>query len=142
MNTRIIRLAPAFLVLFVISFRYFSQWCITAEQACFRTWLDRIYLYVTNPVFYFAVFFLPIAVILAIVSREMFKSWLKFAVWAIPLTFVFIALTPDSNPGAYIDFYPFYRDDAARLAGGLFAALSALLILWKYIALRRKSGQV
>ena len=40
-----------------------------------------------------------------------------------------------------MDFFPFYRDDAARLAGQVFAVASPILITWKYFAIRC-SGQV
>jgi len=129
MKTKITQSIPALLALLIIGFRYFSQWCIGAEQICFRTLLDRMYLYITNPVFYFAIFFLPVAIILAFVSRGVFNSWLRLALWAIPLSILYIAIIPDSNPGAYMDFFPFYRDDAARVAGGIFAALSLVLII-------------
>ena len=137
MKTKTIQFVPAILAVVAIGFRYFSQWCIGEGQLCFRTLLDRIYLYIINPVFYFAIFLLPISAVLIFVPREIFKSWLKLAVWAIPLAIIFITLTPDSNPGAYIDPFPFYRDDAARLAGGVFAAASFILIAWKYFSSSR-----
>ncbi len=37
-----------------------------------------------------------------------------------------------------MDFFPFYRDDAARLAGEVFAAASLILIIWKWFAARRR----
>lgn len=133
---KIIQFIPVLLAVLAIGFRYFSQWCIADGHICFRTLLDRTYLYTINPVFYFTIFFFPVALVLALVPRDIFKSWFKFAVWAIPLAIILIALTPDSNPGAYMDFFPFYRDDAARLAGGVFAAASLVLIIWKYFFVR------
>ena len=141
MKTKITQFIPAIFALLIIGFRYFSQWCIGAGQICFRTLLDRMYLYITNPLFYFAVFFLLIAFVLVFIPRKIFNSWFKFAIWAIPLSFIFIALTPDSNPGTYMDFFPFYRDDAARLAGELFSAISIILIIWKSIVLHRARRQ-
>lgn len=145
MQTKIIQFVPVLLVLFMIGFRYFSQWCIGSEQICFRTLLDRIYLYNINPAFYFAVFFLPITIILTFVPRIIFQSWLRLAVWFVPLAVIFISFTPDSNPGAIIELFSFYRDDAARLAGGVFSATSLVLIIYKYLSIRhanRNSGQV
>jgi hypothetical protein len=37
-----------------------------------------------------------------------------------------------------MDLFPFYRDDAARLAGEVFAGVSLLLIIWKSLAARRQ----
>jgi len=142
MKTKIIQFIPAVVALLIIGFRYFSQWCILTDSSCYGTWIHRIYLAATNPVYFFAIYFLPVALILAIVSREVYKSWMKFAVWAVPVAIIFIAITPDSNPGAYMDFFPFYRDDAARLAGQVFAVASLLFILYKWYVSRHKSGQV
>lgn len=141
MKTKIIQFIPVLTALVIIGFRYFSQWCIVTSSSCYGTWVHWVYLKVTNPLFYFAIFFLPIALVIVFVQREIFKSWLNLAVWAIPFLIIFIALTPDSNPGALMVFYPFYRDDAARLVGEVFSAISLLLICWKYFASRR-FGQV
>lgn len=130
MKNKITQSIPILVALVVIGFRYFSQWCILTDSSCYGTPVHWIYLGVTSPLYFFAIYFLPIALILAFIPRHLFNSWLKFAVWALPLAFIFMALTPvwDSS------LLPFARDDAARLAGGVFAAASLILIIWKYIA--------
>ena len=145
MQTKIIQFIPALLVLSAIGFRYFNQWCIIANSLCYGTFVHWIYLGTINPAFYFAVFFLPITIILTFVPRIIFQSWLRLAVWFVPLAVIFISFTPDSNPGAIIELFSFYRDDAARLAGGVFSATSLVLIIYKYLSIRhanRNSGQV
>jgi hypothetical protein len=137
MKTKLTQFIPVIIALLIIGFRYFSQWCIITSSSCYGTWIHQIYLTVTNPLFYFSVPLLLAAVILIFVPRSVFNSWLKFAAWAIPLSFILTALTPDSNPGAYMVFYPFYRDDAARLAGELFAGFSFLIIIYKSFVLYR-----
>lgn len=82
------------------------------------------------PLFFFALYFLPLAIVLAFVPRNIFNSWLKLALWAIPLSIIFIAVTP-VNSNAFMDFFPFYRDDAARLAAEVFTAISLVLIIWR-----------
>lgn len=136
MKTKIIQFIPTLIALAVIGFRYFSQWCISEGQACFRSFLDRTYLSITYPFFVFSLFLLPIVLILAFVPRRIFNSWLKFAMWALPLAFIYIAMTPvwDSS------WLPFVRDDAARLAGGVFAVISLLLIAYKYFTSRRSKN--
>jgi nitrogen fixation-related uncharacterized protein len=134
MKNKITQFIPVTLVLVVVGFRYFSRWCTGVDQVCFQTIIDRMIPVVTYPLFFFAIFLLPIAIILVFVSQGIFNSWLKFAAWALPLAFIYIAMTPvwDSS------FLPFTRDDAARLAGGVFAAISLLIILYR--ALRPKLG--
>ncbi len=90
------------------------------------------------PLYNFALYILPITIILIFVPREIFKSWLKFAVWALPLAFLYIATTPVSWSGIGLNFSSFYRDDAARLMGGVFSVVSAFLVIYKFIAARAR----
>lgn len=136
MKTKIIQFVPALFTFLIIGFSYFSQWCTSYGHVCFRTVLDRMIPEMTYPSYFFALFFLPIAIILIFVSRSTFNSWLKFAAWTVPLSILYIATTPVNFTGIGMDFFPFYRDDAARLAGEVFAAGSFVLIIWKFIKFR------
>ena len=138
MKTKIIQSIPAVLALFAIGFSYFSLWCIDSVSYCYGSLIHRLYQYFTSPFYFFSLFFLPIAAILVFVSRNIFSSWLKFSAWAIPLSIFYIATTPVNFTGIGMDFFPFYRDDAARLAGGIFAAASLILIIWKSIVGRQQ----
>jgi len=132
MKTKVIQFIPFALTLVAIGFRYASLWCINSVPSCYGTWVHQIALEVTKPLFYFAVFFLPIAIVLAFVPRGVFNSWLKLAVWAIPLLLLFISTQP-----VYAGFLSTDRDDAARLAGEVFAGASLILIVWKSIVAHR-----
>ncbi|MDD2657768.1 MAG: hypothetical protein PHD04_03885 [Candidatus Pacebacteria bacterium] len=136
MKTRIIQCIPVLLAVLLIGFRYFSQWCILTNSSCYGTWVHWIYLEVTSPIFFFAIFFLPIAIILVFVRWEVFKSWLKLALWAVPLLLLLISTQP-----VYAGFLSTDRDDAARLAGGVFAGVSLCLIIWRLIVARRSVKQ-
>jgi len=133
MKTKIVQFIPVILALVAFGFSYFSFWCTGVDNLCYRTWMDSIFIEAINPLYFFSFFFLPIAIVLAFVPRSMFNSWLKLAAWAIPLLVLFIATQP-VYPGS-----PFStdRDDAAWLAGGVFAGVSLILIIWKYIITRR-----
>jgi ABC-type dipeptide/oligopeptide/nickel transport system permease subunit len=132
MKTKITQFVPSLLVLLVIGFRYFSTWCIGSISSCYGSWIHQIYQYFTYPLHSFSLFVLPITIILIFVSRNIFNSWLKFAVWTLPLLLILIATQPVVS-----SFLSTNRDDAARLAGGVFAAASFLLIIWKYFSTRR-----
>lgn len=126
MKNKIVQFIPVILALLVIGFRYFSLWCINSVLSCYGTWLHQIALSFTKPLYNFTLFFLPIAIILAFVPREIFKSWLRFAAWALPLILILVATQPVVS-----SFLSTNRDDAARLAGQVFSALTLLLILWR-----------
>lgn len=134
MKTKIIQFIPAILALLAIGFSYFSLWCTEFGQLCYRTWLDAIFLSIVNPLYFFSLYFLPIVIILSFVPREIFKSWLKLAVWAIPISILYIWATPVWDTS----LLPFSRDDAARLAGGIFSAVSLALIIISEFFARRK----
>ena len=135
MKNKIVQFIPVLIALVAIGFRYFSNWCIDSSSFCYGTLAHQIALSFTKPLFFFSLFLLPITIILIFIPRSTFNSWLKFAAWAIPLAIIFIALTPVSSY-AYMDLFPFYRDDAARLAGGVFAGVSLILIIWKWFTSR------
>ena len=137
MKNKIIQFIPVILALLAIGFRYFSQWCIDSISLCYGTWIHWIALPIIKPLYFFSLYFIPIAIILAFVPRNIFNSWLKLAIWTIPLAIIFITL----NPAVDNSLLPFSRSDAARLAGGLFAIISLLLIVWKHFSLRRRASQ-
>lgn len=129
MKSRIIQFIPFAITLLLVGFRYFSLWCTDFGHLCYRTWIDRIFIDAINPICLFSIFFLPIAIILIFISRGTFNAWLKLAAWAIPLSIFYIATTPAVDTS----FLPFHRDDAARLAGGVFATVSLILIIWRVL---------
>ncbi len=139
MKNKIIQLVPTILALLIIGFRYFSQQRILTIPSCHSIWLHGMYFGITNPFFSFSIFSLPIAIALIFVSRTVFNSWLKLALWVLPLLFIFVATTPVNWTGIGLNLFPFYRDDAARVAGGFFTAVSLLFIAWRYFSLRRAS---
>ena len=138
MKTKITQFIPAVIALVAIGFSYFSLWCTGSGHLCYRTWLDSVFLDIINPLYFYSLYFLPIAIVLVFIPWTIFNSWLKLAAWMIPLSIFYIAITPVVDNS----LIPFNRDDAARLAGGVFAAASLLLILYKWFSTRTNPGQV
>ncbi|MFZ2167446.1 MAG: hypothetical protein WAV50_01090 [Minisyncoccia bacterium] len=134
MKTKLIQSVPALLALLAIVFRYVSNWCIDFAS-CYGTWVSHVALSFTKPLYFFALYVLPVAIILVFVSRPVFNSWLKIAVWLLPLAFIFVASQP-----VVASFLSTDRDDAARLAAEVFAALSLILIVWKTYTSRRNGS--
>ncbi len=132
MKIKIAQFVPLVLALLSLGLVRFGQWCTTEGQACFRTELDRMFPYVITPLYFFALYSLPLVVVLAIVPRRAFISWLKLAAWALPLAFIFVASQP-----VVASFLSTDRDDSARLAAQIFTVLSLSLVAWKYYASRR-----
>ncbi|OGZ10747.1 MAG: hypothetical protein A3C93_05520 [Candidatus Lloydbacteria bacterium RIFCSPHIGHO2_02_FULL_54_17] len=74
---------------------------------------------------------------LLLVRDEVFSTWLKFAKWWLPLSLVLIILSPTDGSSA---FFPalFSKELTSMWMGGLFVAISLLLIGVKSLQLRKK----
>lgn len=134
-NEKLVQSIPAALLLLVVAFRYFSVSCIDSGS-CFDTWIRYVSLDFTKPLYFFALYSLPLAIILVFVSHKLFKSWLKLAVWLVPLLLLFIA----TQPVAPQSFMSTNRDDAARLVAELLTVVSLIKLIlpwWKSRTLRK-----
>ncbi|MEK7604658.1 MAG: hypothetical protein AAB442_02605 [Patescibacteria group bacterium] len=135
MKNKLMQSVPLVIALVGVGFAHFSYWCMYSYGVCYSNWVSHIYQYFTNPFYNFSLYLLPLTIILVLISRPIFNSWLKLAVWAVPLSIIFIASNPVTS-GGFMDLYPFYRDDAARLAAQVLTVVSFLLIGWKYLKSR------
>lgn len=135
MRMKFIQSIPALLGLIIIGFRELTVWCILTAASCSGTLISQISLTITKPLYFFALYSLPLALILAFIPREIFKSWLKFAAWGIPLVLLFIWATPVSSA----QLIAVGRDDAARLSGIAFSVVSLILIAYHFFLNSRKN---
>jgi len=92
--------------------------------------LDRTIIYLGHPIFSFALRILPVMALLLFVSKHVFNSWVKFALWAIPLFVIIFLNAPDTGNQTF----QMFQMDAwimARYLGWLFLIISLLLIAFK-----------
>lgn len=136
MQTKIIQFIPVLLALATVGFRHFSVWCISPENFCYRTTIDQTFLYTVNPIYFFAVAFLPIAVILIFVSRQIFQSWSRLAMWFVPLSLFVILVTPVTS-NSWMPLFFISREEISWYLGILFSIISLILVIYKYFSLRR-----
>ncbi len=140
MKKRIVQLIPTIIVLLGIGFRYFSIHCIDNVPSCYSSWINGWYAYFTGPLYIFCLYALPLTIVLIFISPKVFKSWLKLAAWMLPLAFIFVATQPVSWSGMSLNFFFISRDDMGRYTAEIFTVVSLILIIWKYVAARRKSS--
>jgi hypothetical protein len=136
MKNKLIQSVPTAVMLAAIAFQYASNWCID-NASCYGTWVSHITFSFTQPLYFFALYSLPLAIILIFIPHPLFKRWFKVAVWLVPLLLIFIA----TQPVAPQSFMSTNRDDAARFAAEILTAASLIVIIWKYLALRRVRGK-
>ncbi len=136
MKKRAIQCIPVVLALLAIGFSYFSQWCTADGQICYRTVLDQMFPYITNPLYFFALYVLPLTVILVVVPRTVYDSWLKFSLWAVPISFIFIW----SQPVYGLWIYSSDRAGAAQFSAVVLSIVSLVIVIWKYFSFRRSKS--
>lgn len=133
MKSKVVQTLPLMLSMLGTGAVYASYWCIYTSGACYTNWVNHIYESFTQPLHFFALYSIPLALVLIFVKREQFNSWLKFAVWALPLAAYYIATT-HVNSNSFMDFFPYYRDDAARDSAIIYSFVSLCVIMLKYLA--------
>ena len=131
MKQKLIQAAPLLATLLGVALAPASNWCVFQSKICYGSWIDHIYDPFTEPLYQFAIPAIVLGIVLPFVSARVFRSWLKFAAWALPVAFIWIAITPVSWTGLGINFYPYYRINAAHDAGIAFTVLGLLFIAWK-----------
>jgi len=93
---------------------------------------------ITHPLYFFSLYILPVALVLTSVPRDVFRAWLRAMLLVLPLVFISVAMVSEGGgSGIRMDFFPFYRDDAARLAALAVDAISIVLIISRLVLARR-----
>ena len=70
--------------------------------------------------------------ILFFVREEVFKSWLRFAYWAVPIGVIILWISPTTTPGGFgPDMFDFTKQTASWLVSGAFLIISLIIILRK-----------
>ncbi len=112
--------------------------CSDLEICGWRNIISSSTFTILNPLLTFSEWVIIPMFLLIFIQTKVFRSWLRFAAYFIPVAVILIALTPTSSPYLF-DFYPFYRTDMAQLMGQIFAVGTLLLIARKYYILHRSS---
>ncbi len=136
MKTKIVQFIPAMIVFLVVSIRYVGLWCVYSVSVCYGGLIHQMFPYIITPLFLFGLSFLPIAIVLAFVSRTVFQSWLRLATWFVPLSLFIIFITPVTS-NSWMPIFFVSREEISWYLGVLFALISLVLILWKWFTSRR-----
>lgn len=101
-----------------------------------RGCLDNSIWSVGEPLFIFAVVIFVLAVLLAVFGDRIYISWLRFAAWWIPLSVIFIAVTP-STSNSWMPLFFIGKDTVTIVMAGIFTLISLILIAVKTLAARK-----
>jgi len=122
---------PLFLIFFWIALDYVAHWCVDSLGACYGSLVHQSFDLLT-PVYLFSIVTLPITFFLIFVSSSIFKSWLKFTMWWIPLSILVIVVASEPG-GAMMPIYSFIQKDAVFLMSSLFVVVSMGIIVGKLL---------
>ncbi|GEM_PF-1362604 len=89
-----------------------------------------------SPLFIFMSWILPIIIFAALLRENIFRPWIRLSLWFVPLLILYIFTTPVNFTGIGLDLFPFYRDDAARLAAEIFSVASLVVMVFSFMRLR------
>ena len=88
--------------------------------------------------FFYGMFFLPLFILSLITYKlrdEVFKTWLHFVYWWVPLSVFLVFITPDSNPS----ILPIVtKGPVALLMSFLFLIISLIIIIIRFFTSRNK----
>jgi len=106
-------------------------WCGPNGYACW----DRLE-FVGNLLLIFLPAFV-FSIITYFLREEVFRAWLRFAYWWIPVSLVFIYLAGGWSGGGFGIPAVLDQEFVSLILSGLFVLISLLLIAYKYFASRR-----
>lgn len=84
---------------------------------------------IAQPMFFFSLAFLIICFVLFFVREEVYKSWRRFAIWAIPIGIIILWIAPTSTPGTWLGGGDFTKETASWGVSILFLAISLFIII-------------
>lgn len=100
-----------------------------------------VYKIIAEPLFHISIALVVIAIIFISVRHDIFRSWLRFAVyWAPFQIFVVISIAISEHGVAGGGFFNApIAEPISMILSGLFLVISIILIITKYITLRKKA---
>ena len=88
-----------------------------------------------SPIFFFSVSVLITSFILFFVREDVYKSWRRFAYWAIPISAILLWVAPTSGPGGIgISYLNYTKESASWLVSCAFLAISLWVIVSRSIS--------
>ncbi len=129
---------PLLLVLIFIIVNRFAANCVLSITCPAADLIWPFFFELIKPLYLYSLVFGIVSVCLVFVNKQTFGSWLKLAVWWIPLSVILIAVTP-KNSSSWMPLYFVGKDTVTLIMASLFAVISLALIGWKTFVSRKKN---
>ena len=96
------------------------------DTGCTTMYIDQL----GRPIFFFSIALLVVSLLLFFVREEVYKSWRRFAYWAIPISIILLWIAPTSGPtGIGISYLNYTKESASWLVSGAFLLVSLWIIV-------------
>lgn len=94
------------------------------------TCIDNIF-FTSMLLFVFPFVFL-FSIITYFLKESVFRSWVNFAKWWVPLQIFLVLITPESSGGYFVSLID--KQFVAIILSGVFATISLIIVIWKSVA--------
>ncbi|MEK7100611.1 MAG: hypothetical protein AAB921_00760 [Patescibacteria group bacterium] len=126
----ILRTAPLLIILAGLLFGYLGMRCGINSSCPVAALLSDFAFSLFKPLWIFSLFSLPIGVALLFAKQKVFKTWLHFAFWWLPLSVIVIYILSSGGRGM-MPLYSYSQGGVAIVMGSLFTIISLGVIGWK-----------
>ncbi len=128
--TSLFKYFPLLVVALAVVIDRFAVYCLNASSCPIANFLWLFFFEIIKPAYLFCIVFAVVAVLLIFVRQGVFISWLRFAMWGLPLSAIAVAVTPSTSSN-WMPLYFVGKDTVALIAAFLFTIISLGIIGWK-----------
>lgn len=129
---------PLTIILSLFGLIKLSYICADNISCIFRSQIWSITFKILSPVSIFCLYSIPLAIVLIFIQKNVFKSWLRFAAWWIPLSILLVAITPETGNQAISYSSVINYANTAKFMAILFTIISLGIIGWKTFVSKNK----
>lgn len=84
---------------------------------------------------FLALFIFPVSLLFSLTTyflkEQVFRAWVNFVKWWVPLQILLVLITPESSGGYFVSLID--KQFVAIILSGIFTILSLVIIIWKSV---------
>ncbi len=124
----------AFFIILLSFFLFNEKWCYVGTIC---NTMERYASQNLTILYYLIPLILLFSLLTYKMHEKVFRAWISFAYWWVPLSIVLTLLAGGGSGGGFGMPNVFDREFVAFIFSALFFIISLIIILWKYVATRR-----
>lgn len=129
MKQKLLHIIPFAIVVTSVAFSNLTLDCARNYSTCLGgRFLINLSDWFSDPLYFYSLGFALGAFILLFINHTIFKKWVRFAVWWIPLSIILIAVTP-STSGQWLPLFFVGKSLLSLILGGVFSVVTVLIVV-------------